>query len=80
MFDSSEKSELLSQASSFEAVGVKNLDDDDLDEADRIKATGFNIFRAARMSEMINHQNVKELTDRRTRSNQYFVRISKHPV
>lgn len=49
MLDSSVKSLLLSQlASSFADEGVKNLDDDDLDEADRIKATGFNIFRAAK--------------------------------
>lgn len=49
MLDSSEQSLLLSQLASLEVEEfVKNLDEDDLDEADRIKATGFNILRAAK--------------------------------
>ena len=48
MQDSSEKSLLLSQSSSLELEELTiNLDDDDRDEAERISATGFNIFMAA---------------------------------
>lgn len=49
MQDSSEKSLLLSSPSSLELEDlIKNLDEDERDEAERNKATGFNIFMAAK--------------------------------
>lgn len=50
MQDSSEKSLLLSSPSSLELEDlIKNLDEDERDEAERNKATGFNIFMAAKI-------------------------------
>lgn len=49
MQDSSEASLLLSDPLSFEPPEdvIKNLEEEDLDEPERNKATGFNIFMAA---------------------------------
>ena len=48
--DSSEKLLLLSSPSSRELeMFIKNLDEAEREEAERIKATGFNIFAAAKV-------------------------------